>query len=582
MNTDSEAPLPAASTSPPSHEPRASSLRETIETVVFVVVLVLLLKTFVAEAFVIPTGSMATTLWGDQKIVTCPQCALEFPVNCSTERDNWERSGERETVEGCTCPNCRYRIDFRQDSVQTYCRTGDRVVVAKYLYDLVAPPEREDVVVFKYPMKPQNNWTALNYIKRLVGLPGETIGIYYGNLYVCPGDGTGENSPYPNEPRPEDPQELWLHAYMYERKAEDLFHQGKFQIVRKPPAQVLALRRIVFDNDRQPRDLNAAHFAPRWAPEREEDNSPALDFRAARQRGQHQAAWSDADNNAFVHSARAGELAWLRYRHLVVDPPRDRSTDLRSLHAVKPSLITDFLGYNTQQTHGGWNGFDQPQNWVGDLLLECDVQLDSPGSSADPQLVFELTRGVDQFQARWDVSTGECSLVRIKDKREEVLAAKPTGLKRKGSYAVRFANVDERLLVWLDGALLFGDGIPYSAVGRRGPTENDLRPASIAARGAGVSVRRLRLWRDSYYTAHSHSRSDGLPNPNDWTDPSCWNPLYNLPVNTYYVQPGHYLCLGDNSPQSADSRSWGLVPQRLMLGRALLVYFPLTRIQAIR
>ena len=40
--------------------------REVFETVVFVVVLVLMLKLFVAEAFVIPTGSMASTLWGDQ------------------------------------------------------------------------------------------------------------------------------------------------------------------------------------------------------------------------------------------------------------------------------------------------------------------------------------------------------------------------------------------------------------------------------------------------------------------------------------------------------------------------------------
>src|SRR5215210_4006245 len=40
------------------------SFREVIETIVFVVVLVLMLKTFLAEAFVIPTGSMATTLLG--------------------------------------------------------------------------------------------------------------------------------------------------------------------------------------------------------------------------------------------------------------------------------------------------------------------------------------------------------------------------------------------------------------------------------------------------------------------------------------------------------------------------------------
>jgi signal peptidase I len=40
------------------------------------------------------------------------------------------------------------------------------------------------------------------------------------------------------------------------------------------------------------------------------------------------------------------------------------------------------------------------------------------------------------------------------------------------------------------------------------------------------------------------------------------------------VQPGHYLCLGDNSPESSDSRQWGAVPERLMLGRALAVYYP--------
>jgi signal peptidase I len=41
-----------------------------------------------------------------------------------------------------------------------------------------------------------------------------------------------------------------------------------------------------------------------------------------------------------------------------------------------------------------------------------------------------------------------------------------------------------------------------------------------------------------------------------------------------YVQPSHYLCLGDNSPESSDGRYWGLVPQRLLLGRALMVYYP--------
>src|SRR5262245_14015591 len=63
------------------------AFREVVETVVFVIVLVLLLKTFVAEAFVIPTGSMAETLLGYQKWVKCPECGFDFPVNCTDEVD---------------------------------------------------------------------------------------------------------------------------------------------------------------------------------------------------------------------------------------------------------------------------------------------------------------------------------------------------------------------------------------------------------------------------------------------------------------------------------------------------------------
>ena len=53
-------PTPSRKSSPMTH-PR-NGPRELVETVVFVVVLVLLLRSFVAEAFVIPTGSMAETL----------------------------------------------------------------------------------------------------------------------------------------------------------------------------------------------------------------------------------------------------------------------------------------------------------------------------------------------------------------------------------------------------------------------------------------------------------------------------------------------------------------------------------------
>src|SRR5438132_1609184 len=185
-----KAKSPKTATGAANAEPK-DSLREVVETVVFVVVLVLLLKSFVAEAFVIPTGSMAETLYGYQKLVTCPKCKWEFPVNCSFEVD--PQQGESPTpAVGCTCLNCFYHIDFGTEygpdrSKWPSWNTGDRVLVGKYFYDLdvgnLNGPSRYQVVVFKYPEKPQRDYTPLNYIKRLIGLSRETIAIHYGKLY---------------------------------------------------------------------------------------------------------------------------------------------------------------------------------------------------------------------------------------------------------------------------------------------------------------------------------------------------------------------------------------------------------------
>lgn len=67
---------------------------------------------------------------------------------------------------------------------------GDFIVVNKFAYGLrlpvvhtkfvpVADPERGDVVVFRYPVDPK-----VNFIKRLVGLPGDTISYRDKRLYV--------------------------------------------------------------------------------------------------------------------------------------------------------------------------------------------------------------------------------------------------------------------------------------------------------------------------------------------------------------------------------------------------------------
>ena len=110
-------PAPAA---PPIHnkkEPETKdTFRELIETIVFVVVLVLMLKTFLAEAFVIPTGSMADTLLGYHHKVVCVQCGKTNWYNASFEAD--PQDGDPQPVVECKCENCGYWNKFRDLQVQ--------------------------------------------------------------------------------------------------------------------------------------------------------------------------------------------------------------------------------------------------------------------------------------------------------------------------------------------------------------------------------------------------------------------------------------------------------------------------------
>jgi signal peptidase I len=64
---------------------------------------------------------------------------------------------------------------------------GDRVLVARFLYH-VTSPARGDIVVFKYPLD-----TRVVFIKRLIGLPGDTLSLRNGQVYV---NGVRRNEPY--------------------------------------------------------------------------------------------------------------------------------------------------------------------------------------------------------------------------------------------------------------------------------------------------------------------------------------------------------------------------------------------------
>ncbi|MGN1318713.1 MAG: signal peptidase I [Lachnospirales bacterium] len=69
-------------------------------------------------------------------------------------------------------------------SMETTVMTGDRLIANRLSYSF-GKPERFDIVVFKYP-----DDESILYIKRIIGMPGETIEIKNGNVYIA-----GEEKP---------------------------------------------------------------------------------------------------------------------------------------------------------------------------------------------------------------------------------------------------------------------------------------------------------------------------------------------------------------------------------------------------
>lgn len=110
---------------------RKSAIREYAESIGVAVGIAIFLRAFVVEAFQIPSGSMIPTL-----------------------------------------------------------QVGDHIFVAKFSYGVTVPftdkklvdfglPERGDVVVFKYPGDP-----SIDYIKRVVGLPGDTVEVRMDQIFI--------------------------------------------------------------------------------------------------------------------------------------------------------------------------------------------------------------------------------------------------------------------------------------------------------------------------------------------------------------------------------------------------------------
>lgn len=87
----------------------------------------------------------------------------------------------------------RIRVDG--SSMEPNFHNGDYVIVNRLAYQM-GDIQRGDVVVFPYPRNPEED-----YIKRVIGLPGDRVAVYGGLVYV---NGTPIEEPYIASPAIED------------------------------------------------------------------------------------------------------------------------------------------------------------------------------------------------------------------------------------------------------------------------------------------------------------------------------------------------------------------------------------------
>lgn len=580
---------------------KAPVFREVVESFAVALVLALLFRAFVAEAFVIPTGSMAPTLMGAHKDVRCPECGFDYQCGASSEFDELQKHNGvivRETV----CPLCRHQQELDLENNANH-RTfaGDKILVSRFAY-FWNQPKRWDVFVFKNPSQARQN-----YIKRLTGTPSEKLEIRHGNVYVKP-----------------------------------LESQDAPTIARKPPRVIGAMLQPLYDSQHLSKSLVKAGLPSSFQP------FPAkaeVGWKVEQAAGKWQA---ECDALQAKDSP-----VWLRYFHRVVDR-RIWKEVLRDGKLPKEwdpydvRLITDFTHYNaavTERSDRMYSASEDPcfendgWNWVADLAAEYDIEVQSSAGN----LVLDCVECGVHHQCSIDVATGVATFRQYRDgklmqgfvKEGSFVseATAQTSLRGAGSYRLRMANIDDQLHLWVNGrSQTFEPSGAYDTTQllpaseefpHWGPSDPlDGAPVGIGIRELKAKVTRTRVWRDIYYIAtygngnitdynnlnnviprnlneepavndylariHPERKFDRFPKDEEkfslWRDtvyssPQLWSSsrlLKDRRTVQFELLEHQYFPMGDNSLQSFDARAWRVphVPERLILGKAVLVLWP--------
>jgi len=522
---------------PAKEKPPEGSIKETLISLAISFVMALVFRSYVVEAFVIPTGSMAPTLLGAHIQFRSPQSGFEWAVNpwyAVNETPVQPQGNGPHGPPSATDPMSTSLINrftsggrsgvphgFVTNPEVKRLRAGDRILVQKYLYELF-PPERWDVVVFKNP-----ELATQNFIKRLVALPNEQVWLADGDVFTRP-----------VTKQPDGSVEV----------------RGEWSIQRKPDRVQRAVWWPVFASD----------FAP-LSPER--------------------------DGREWFSSPWRGE-GW------TTGPAREYRTESEAPTTLAWDLdkwpIWDWVPYNEIPERTMFNR--QVQMFpVADLRIRAGVRADREG------LVVSATIASHghEWRAEFDGGTASISTRAAGAQEWTTMANAPAPRFAPGRFVdVEFWRADQALEVWVDGRKIVEASYDWSPAERlRRATGLDVRafadgeddvPLWDAAtyrnavprvewsfRGSPVTLSRVGLDRDLYYEPVAFYGGRQA--------------LATSPANLAALGEREYFMLGDNSPASKDGRLWteldprineqidtevGVVHRKLILGKAFFVYFP--------
>ncbi|MFG0248797.1 MAG: signal peptidase I [Phycisphaeraceae bacterium JB051] len=508
----------------------SESFKETFESIVMAFILAFVFRAFVVEAFVIPTGSMAPTLLGQHADVTCPQCGYRFSADLQHSSASPVDPAYSQSNVTITCPMCSYPV---KSNTRTQNHPGDRILVHKFIYN-ISEPKRWDVVVFKYPGTPTEN-----FIKRLVGLPEEKLFIIDGNVFTQPLDA--------KESDPWQIQRKTSREIVQRTVFQPVYHSAFYPL---DDGQVTTDRRAMFQwkfpwQSPQQETLTRTHRTFL-----DYDGSKPLELTFNYQ----QMIDSQVDYQGRY-------VGWYPYGQLNAERSNqvEPIEDIRVAMKLAPSQMTPSQSDPVELTFQTTGRIDD----VRPVPIRATI-------AKDGTIQIATADTVDVELQTWTVRASDSI----------------TPVKLNRAHAFEFWFVDQEVSLWIDKrkALTWQYDVPLETLIDR-PSPPVYPTTSVKIQGSSALITQLDLDRDLYYST--------TPNRVKYALGGMYKRVGSREGDPVKLQADQFFCLGDNSPFSQDSRYWadvnpwiekrflsdknqvtGVVPRELMIGKAFFVYFP--------